>query len=102
MLAVQPAWWLAPFAVTAIGLGFYMLHNTLQTVATQMTPEARGTAVAIFSSALYLGQALGVAAGALVVDRLTAAPLFVAAAIGLFLLGWWFARALRRRLLAAA
>ena len=28
---VQPAWWLAPLAVLAIGLGFYMLHNTLQT-----------------------------------------------------------------------
>ena len=37
------AWWLAPIAVTAIGLGFYALHNTLQTNATQMTPEARGT-----------------------------------------------------------
>jgi YNFM family putative membrane transporter len=98
ILAVQPVWWLAPIAVTAIGLGFYMLHNTLQTVATQMTPEARGTAVALFSSALYIGQAIGVAIGALIVDRLTAAPLFVAAAIGLFLLGWWFARALRQRL----
>ena len=50
---------IAPFAITAIGLGFYMLHNTLQTNATQMTPEARGTAVAIFSSALYLGQTAG-------------------------------------------
>jgi YNFM family putative membrane transporter len=98
VLAVQPVWWLAPIAVTAIGLGFYMLHNTLQTVATQMTPEARGTAVALFSSALYIGQAIGVAIGALVVDRLTAAPLFVAAGAGLFLLGWWFARALRQRL----
>jgi predicted MFS family arabinose efflux permease len=45
--------------VTAIGLGFYMFHNTLQTKATQMTPEARGTAVAIFSSALYFGQTAG-------------------------------------------
>src|SRR5262245_55674488 len=97
VLAVQPVWWLAPIAVTAIGLGFYMLHNTLQTVATQMTPEARGTAVALFSSALYVGQAIGVAIGSLIVDRLTAAPLFVAAAAGLFLLGWWFARALRQR-----
>ena len=51
MLASAPAWWLAPIAVTSIGLGFYMLHNTLQTNATQMTPEARGTAVAVFSSA---------------------------------------------------
>ena len=44
-LAFEPRYWIAPFAIVAIGLGFYMLHNTLQTNATQMTPEARGTAV---------------------------------------------------------
>ena len=81
------AWWLAPFAITAIGLGFYMLHNTLQTNATQMTPEARGTAVAIFSSALYLGQTLGVAINALVFDRFSAVPVFVISALGLLALG---------------
>jgi YNFM family putative membrane transporter len=37
-LALGAVWWLAPIAVTAIGLGFYALHNTLQTNATQMTP----------------------------------------------------------------
>ena len=47
-IAFTPNAYLAPFAITAIGLGYYMLHNTLQTNATQMTPEARGTAVAIF------------------------------------------------------
>ena len=61
-LAVAPAWWIAPAAVVAVGLGFYMLHNTLQTNATQMSPQARGTAVALFSSALYIGQSLGVRA----------------------------------------
>src|SRR5437588_3998703 len=64
VLAVGRVWWAAPAAVTAIGLGFYALHNTLQTNATQMTPDARATAVAIFSSAIYLGQMIGVAAGA--------------------------------------
>jgi MFS transporter, YNFM family, putative membrane transport protein len=96
-LAVAPTWLAAPLATTAIGLGFYMFHNTLQTNATQMTPEARGTAVAIFSAALYIGQTAGVAVGALVIDRLGAAPLFVIAAIGLPLLALWFARTLHRR-----
>ena len=72
-----------------------MLHNTLQTNATQMTPEARGTAVAIFSSALYLGQTLGVAAAALVVDRFSAVPVFLFTAVALPALGWWFACELR-------
>jgi MFS transporter, YNFM family, putative membrane transport protein len=97
VLAIGAAWWLAPMAVVTIGLGFYALHNTLQTNATQMSPQARGTAVAIFSSAIYLGQMLGVAAAAVVFDRFTAVPLFLAAAIALPLLGAWFALKLARR-----
>jgi YNFM family putative membrane transporter len=90
-LATGAAWWLAPIAVGTIGLGFYALHNTLQTNATQMTPQARGTAVAIFSSAIYLGQTAGVAVGAFIFDRFTAVPLFLATAVVLPALAWWFA-----------
>ena len=96
-LAFEPTALLAPLAITATGLGFYMLHNTLQTNATQMTPEARGTAVAIFSSALYLGQTAGVAAGGVIFDRFTAVPVFLAAAAVLLALGLWFSRQLKRR-----
>ena len=96
-LAIEPHYWIAPFAILVIGLGFYMLHNTLQTNATQMTPEARGTAVAIFSSALYLGQMSGVALGGFVFDRFTAVPLFLGAAAVLLGLGIWFARQLKQR-----
>jgi len=96
ILATGAAWWLAPIAVTMIGLGFYALHNTLQTNATQMTPQARGTAVAIFSSAIYLGQTGGVAAGAIIFDRFGGAPLFAVTAIVLPALALWFARELRR------
>jgi predicted MFS family arabinose efflux permease len=91
----------APLAIMAIGLGYYMLHNmlhnTLQTNATQMTPEARGTAVAIFSSALYLGQTLGVAVNGMVFDHFGAIPVFATSAVGLLGLGLWFAHALRKR-----
>jgi len=96
-LALAPVWWIAPVAVTAIGLGFYMLHNTLQTNATQMSPQARGTAVSVFSAALYIGQSLGVAAGSLVIDRAGAAAIFSTAALLLPLLGFWFGWLLRRR-----
>jgi predicted MFS family arabinose efflux permease len=96
-LAFSTVWWLAPAGVLAIGLGFYMLHNTLQTNATQMTPEARGTAVAVFSSALYLGQMVGVALGSPVFDRYSGVPLFIAAAIGLAALGLFLARELKQR-----
>jgi predicted MFS family arabinose efflux permease len=95
-LAIGPVWWLAPIATTAIGLGFYMLHNTLQTNATQMTPQARGTAVGLFSAALYIGQTAGVAAGALVIDRVGAQPLFLATAMALPTIAIWFVYQLRR------
>jgi YNFM family putative membrane transporter len=96
-LALQPVWWVAPFAVALIGLGFYMFHNTLQTNATQMTPQARGTAVAIFAAALYIGQTMGVFLGAVVVDNASARPVFAVAGVALLILTVWFARQLRKR-----
>jgi MFS transporter, YNFM family, putative membrane transport protein len=97
LLAVSPLAYIAPLATMMIGLGFYMLHNTLQTQATQMTPEARGTAVAVFSSALYLGQTAGVAASGALFDRFGAAPIFLAAAAILVALGVWCSVQIRQR-----
>ena len=96
-IAFAPHAYFAPLAITGIGLGYYMLHNTLQTNATQMTPEARGTAVGIFSAALYFGQTLGVAINAPIFDRFSAVPIFVMSGVGLLALGLWFAHVLRQR-----
>ncbi|WP_114957589.1 MFS transporter [Flaviflagellibacter deserti] len=83
----------SPFLVIApaMGLGWMMLHNTLQTKATQMAPEARGSAMALFSSSFYIGQTTGVALAGLSFDAWGAVPGFVTAAIGLPLLGVLFA-----------
>jgi MFS transporter, YNFM family, putative membrane transport protein len=94
-LSIAPVWWIAPIGTIAIGLGFYMLHNTLQTNATQMTPQARGTAVAIFSSAIFIGQTIGVAGGSLLIDRFGAVPLFLISAAALPPLAIAFARKLK-------
>ncbi len=96
-LALAPAWWITPAVIAVIGLGFYMLHNTIQTNATQMSPHARGTAVGLFSAALYLGQTAGVALAAPVVDHAGAALAFAVSGAVLAALGLWFARGLRRR-----
>jgi predicted MFS family arabinose efflux permease len=97
MLALEPVVWFAPFAILCVGLGFYMLHNTLQTNATQMTPEARGTAVGIFSAGLYLGQTAGSAVGGYIFDRFTAVPVFLGAAAILLATGIYFSRQLKLR-----
>ncbi|GJD59051.1 MFS transporter [Methylobacterium dankookense] len=48
-------------ALTAMGLGFYMLHNTFQTQVTEVAPQARASAVALHAFSFFCGQALGVA-----------------------------------------
>ena len=80
---LAPAWgWAIPGCFVA-GLGFYMLHNTLQINATQMAPERRGAAVAAFASCFYLGQSVGVSLAGLVVERVGTAAVIAAGAIGL-------------------
>ena len=96
-LATAPFWWVSPIAVMLIGLGFYMLHNTLQTHATQMVPQARGTAVALFASAFYMGQTVGVAVAAPIIDLRGAPPVFIASAALLPALGLWLSGRINHR-----
>lgn len=66
-VALCGSWWWAVPACFVAGLGFYMLHNTLQMNATQMAPERRGAAVAAFAACYFMGQSAGVAlSGALI------------------------------------
>jgi predicted MFS family arabinose efflux permease len=58
-LAVAPVWWLAAAAMLVAGYAYYMLHNSLQTEATELAPAARGSAVALFACAFFAGQGLG-------------------------------------------
>lgn len=91
-VGLTPVWWGAAPACLAGGLGFYMLHNTLQINATQMAPERRGAAVSSFASSLFLGQAVGVALGGLLILRVGAAGLIVLGGVGVLLVGLNFAR----------
>ena len=74
-------------AMLVAGLGFYSLHGVLQTNATQMAPQARGTALGLFASAMFAGIALGVWSASHVVDAGGYRPLFVVCAVALGLLG---------------
>ncbi|MDX2159196.1 MAG: MFS transporter [Hyphomicrobiaceae bacterium] len=89
-VAFLPAIAPIPLVMVTLGLGFYMLHNTLQTSATQMAPDARGLGVSLFALALFLGQALGVALAAPVVDRWGPRAVYLAAALVLPFVAVWF------------
>jgi predicted MFS family arabinose efflux permease len=96
LLSVVPVSWVAPFVVL-LGIGFFMMHNTLQTQATEMAPHARGSAIALFAFSLFLAQAIGVWVFGFLVDVIDYRMILSGAGIGLAVLAW----SIRRRLPSA-
>jgi predicted MFS family arabinose efflux permease len=81
-IGVTPVWWWAIPGCFFAGFGFYMLHNTLQTNATQMAPERRGAAVSSFACCYFMGQSVGVALAGAMVEQAGTAAVIVVGAIG--------------------
>jgi YNFM family putative membrane transporter len=95
--AAADAWWLLPPAIAIAGVGFYMHHNTLQTNATQMAPDARGLAISLFAFAFFLSQAAGVALCGVVIETAGYRPMFALVGALLLPLAFIFASTLPRR-----
>lgn len=90
-LGWMPLWWLTMPACFLFGLGFYMMHNTLQINATQMAPERRGAAVAAFASCFFLGQSSGVAISGATLTTVGTRLLLTLAGLLVFIVGIRFA-----------
>ncbi|MFN8984387.1 MAG: MFS transporter [Alphaproteobacteria bacterium] len=57
--ALAPSLLVATLAGLGLGLGFYMIHNAIQTRATELAPQARGSAMSLHAFAFFGGQSLG-------------------------------------------
>ena len=101
VLAYTPHWGPAIPASLLAGFGFFMFHNTMQANATQMAPHARGTAVSMFSSFLFLGQSIGVVLAASLIDRIGTGAVIALGGGVMAVEGMFFAWALRRRRFAS-
>ena len=97
VMAFTPYWVMTLPASLLGGFGFFMFHNTMQVNATQMAPAARGTAVSLFASALFLGQSVGVLLAAAWVTRWGSTVVIVIGGTVMVLIGTFFAHALQRR-----
>lgn len=97
VLAFTSHWLPAIPASLLAGFGFFMFHNTMQATATDMAPEARGTAVSLFSSFLFLGQSIGVVMAASLMDRIGSGVVIAGAGVVMALEGVFFAWVLKRR-----
>lgn len=97
IIGTAPSWAAALPGCFCAGMGFYMLHSTLQAHATQMAPERRGAAMAAFSSCFFLGQSAGVALFGQVIERVHSSAAMAAAGAGLLVLALVFAARLKAR-----
>jgi YNFM family putative membrane transporter len=97
ILGFTPYWILTLPASLLGGFGFFMFHNTMQVNAAQMAPGARGTAISLFASAMFLGQSVGVLLAAALIERLGSGTVIALGGGVLLATGLWFAQALRRR-----
>jgi predicted MFS family arabinose efflux permease len=93
---LTPVWQFFGACTIGLGLGFYMLHNTVQTKATEMAPHSRGSALALYSSGWALGQAAGVACMGLAVGLFDYQWPILAFGACYFALGLWMRRNLER------
>lgn len=88
-IALATEWIYIVPCVVGLGIAFYLMHNTIQTKATEVAADARGAAVALYASAWAVGQALGAAAGGTAVALIGYAPTIAAFGAGFAVLGLW-------------
>ncbi|HUQ73569.1 MAG TPA: MFS transporter [Burkholderiales bacterium] len=96
VMVLADDWHYSIACTVGLGLAFYLLHNTVQTKASEVAPDARGSAIALYASAWAFGQASGVALMGFAVSVVGYAPGILAAAIGFALLGFWLRFNLQR------
>ena len=83
-IGLMPSWhWFVP-AVIVLGMGYYTMHGTLQTRATELAPQARGTAISLFAFFFFLGQATGPQLLGSILKSRGYAAAFIVAGVGLF------------------
>ena len=98
LIAWAPHLAIAMLGCFVAGAGFYSLHNTLQTNATQMSPERRGAAVTLFASLFFLGQSIGVAIAGVLVERAGTSAVLLGAGLAVIPVGFTFAHLRAARL----
>lgn len=81
----------------AIGLGYFTMHNSLQTRVTEVAPRARGSAVALHAFSFFVGQSLGPLLFGTLLARMGPIAALLVAGTGMVALGLVLSRALRTR-----
>jgi len=96
VISLSPAVALALPCTVALGMSFYMLHNTVQLKATEMAPQARGASVSSYSALWSIGQATGVAVMGVAIAQFGYTGPIIGFGLGFAALGLWMRASLAR------
>ena len=72
-----------------LGTGFFMIHNTIQVRASEVAPQARGSAIAMHSFSFFVGQSAGPALMGLALAVVGSTLALAWVAVAIIGLGWW-------------
>ncbi len=95
-VAAGPEWRLQLLGLIFMGWGFYMIHGCLQVFASELSLEARATALSLHSFFFFIGQTVGPVAYGFGIQHAGKVPTLLAAGIVMIALGFVCAGLLRQ------
>jgi predicted MFS family arabinose efflux permease len=95
--AFGPGWKVQMACLLLMGWGFYMIHGCLQVFASELSVEARGTALALHSFFFFMGQTVGPIAYGFGLQHAGKTATLLTSAVIITALGLTCARLLRQR-----
>ena len=95
--AFGPGWQVQMMCLLLMGWGFYMIHGCLQVFASELSVEARATALSLHSFFFFMGQTVGPIAYGIGIQSVGKSTTLLTSAVIITGLGFACARLLRQR-----
>ena len=97
VIAFGPSWKIQAISLLFMGWGFYMIHGCMQVFASELSVEARATALSLHSFFFFMGQTVGPIAYGFGILHVGKVPTLLTSAVVMVVLGLACARLLRQR-----
>jgi predicted MFS family arabinose efflux permease len=95
IVAFGPPWQIQALCLLFMGWGFYMLHGSLQVFSSELSQEARASAMSLHAFCFFMGQSVGPIAYGFGILHLGKLPTLLTSAVIIFALGFACAKLLR-------
>jgi predicted MFS family arabinose efflux permease len=95
VVAFGPGWKIQAISLLFMGWGFYMIHGSLQVFSSELSVEARATALSLHAFFFFMGQTVGPIAYGLGIQHVGKIPTLLTSAVVMIALGIACARLLR-------